>query len=167
MEMTEEKGTKKRSFIKLGYSALQTIEIVNAMNQLLADYSMHYQKLRNFHWNVKGADFFDVHEKFEDQYNEAKVAIDDIAERIRVFGQTPYSNMSDYLEHSTIQESRSDLPAMEMVKEIIGDYEILIESLYNVIDVAIEHGDGGTEDLAKGLVKKLEKNHWMMSAFGA
>ncbi len=166
MEMTEEK-TRKRSFIKLGYSALETLEIVNAMNQLLADYSMHYQKLRNFHWNVKGADFFDVHEKFEDQYNDAKVAVDDIAERIRVFGQTPYSNMSDYLEHSNVKESPSDLTAMEMVKEIIQDYEILIESLYNTVDVSIEHGDGGTEDLAKGLVKKLEKNHWMMTAFVA
>ena len=166
MDIIEEKN-KKRSFIKLGYSALETLEIVNSMNQLLADYSLHYQKLRNFHWNVKGAEFFDVHEKFETQYNEAKVAIDDIAERIRVFGQTPYSNMSDYLEHATIKEARTDLPAMEMVKEIIEDYGILIESLYNTIDIAIENGDGGTEDLAKGLVKKLEKSHWMMSAFSA
>ena len=100
MEIVKEKNIKKRSFIKLGYTALETLEIVNTMNQVLADYSLHYQKLRNFHWNVKGAEFFDVHEKFEAQYNDAKVAIDDIAERIRVFGQTPYSNMTEYLEHA-------------------------------------------------------------------
>ena len=66
-----------------------------------------------------------------------------------------------------IKEARTDLPAMDMVKEIIDDYGILIEALYNTIDTAIENGDVGTEDLAKGLVKKIEKNHWMMSAFAS
>ncbi|MEQ8712766.1 MAG: DNA starvation/stationary phase protection protein [Cyclobacteriaceae bacterium] len=158
---------KKRSFARLGYSKLETAELVESMNRLLANFSVHYQKLRNFHWNVKGADFFDVHEKFEDQYNFSKVAIDDIAERIRVFGQTPLSTMREYLETSDIKESGTDLAAMEMVQEILKDYEILLEHLFKVIEVAIDHGDSGTEDLAKGIVKAVEKNHWMMTAFSS
>jgi starvation-inducible DNA-binding protein len=126
---------------------------------------VHYQKLRNFHWNVKGPDFFDVHEKFEDQYNDAKVAIDDIAERIRVFGQTPLSTFKDYLETSTIKESRTDLTAMEMVNEIKNDYSLLLEQMFQVVEVALEYGDSGTEDMVKGFIKNIEKNHWMMSAF--
>lgn len=162
---TLEKETSKRTFKKLGYTKLETAELVDAMNKLLANYSVHYQKLRNFHWNVKGADFFDIHEQFENQYDDAKVAIDDIAERIRVFGQTPYSTMREYLDHSEIKESPTDLPAMDMVKEVLRDYSILLESMFNVVEIAIEHGDSGTEDMIKDFIKKTEKDHWMMTAF--
>ena len=157
--------TKKRAYSRLGYTKLETAEIVEALNKLLANYSVHYQKLRNFHWNVKGADFFDIHEKFEDQYNDAKVAIDDIAERIRVFGQTPYSTMKEYLDESEIKESSSDLTAMEMVSEILKDYEILLEHMFNVINVGLDKGDSGTVDMMNAMVKKTEKNHWMFTAF--
>ncbi len=156
---------KKRAFAKLGYSKLETVEIVESLNKLLADYSVHYQKLRNFHWNVKGGDFFDIHEKFEEEYNYAKVAIDEIAERIRVFGQTPLSTMKEYLENSEIKESGTDLSSLEMVREILKDYEILLEQMFSVLEVAIDNGDSGTEDLIKGFVKHTEKKHWMLSAF--
>ena len=159
--------TKRRNFARLGYSKLETAELVDAMNKLLANYSVHYQKLRNFHWNVKGADFFDIHEKFEEQYEFAKEAIDEIAERIRVFGQTPLSTMREYLEVADINESGTDLKGMEMVKEILRDYEILLEFMFNTIELALEHGDSGTEDMIKGFIKTTEKNHWMFSAFAA
>jgi starvation-inducible DNA-binding protein len=155
----------KRTHKKLGYSTREAAEIIGSMNILIANYSVHYQKLRNFHWNVKGADFFDIHEKFEDQYNEAKVAIDDLAERVRVFGSTPLSTMKEYLEISDIKESGTDLQSMEMVKEILNDYKILLEHLFSLVEISLEHGDSGTEDLAKGIIKKLEKHHWMMTAF--
>lgn len=166
LEITKtEKEKKKRTYAKLGYTKLETAEMVDAMNKLLANFSVHYQKLRNFHWNVKGGDFFDIHEQFEVQYNDAKVSIDDIAERIRVFGQTPLSTMKDYLETSDIQESDTVLTGLEMVREIIKDYELLLESMFRVIEIAIENGDSGTEDMIKGFVKRTEKNHWMMTAF--
>ena len=97
----EVKGHRK-VYTQLGYTKLQTAELANELNKLLANYSVHYQKLRNFHWNVKGPDFFDIHEQFEIQYESAKTAIDEIAERIRVFGLTPLSTLRDYLEHSEI-----------------------------------------------------------------
>ena len=156
---------KKRVFTRLGYSALETAEIVSALNNLLANYSVHYQKLRNFHWNVKGSDFFDIHEKFELQYNDAQLAIDEIAERVRIFGQRPFSTLNEYLTHSIILEVQTELKADEMVQEVLADYRILLEKLFDVIDISLEHGDSGTEDLAKGLVKQMEKNHWMMTAF--
>jgi starvation-inducible DNA-binding protein len=157
--------TSKRVFAKLGYSAIETLELTNALNKLLASYSVHFQKLRNFHWNVKGGDFFDIHEKFEAQYNAAIVTIDDIAERIRIFGQTPLSRMSDYLESSIILEVDTNLTSKEMVEETLKDYRILLEQMFDVVDAAIENGDSGTEDMIKSMIKQLEKNHWMLTAF--
>lgn len=163
--MNNEKVITSKPSKRLGFTKLETAELVDTMNKLMANFSVHYQKLRNFHWNVKGGDFFDIHEQFENQYNDVKVAIDDIAERIRVFGQTPLSTMKDYLEHSEILESATDLKSNEMVLEIIRDYEVLLEKMFTVVEMAIEAGDSGTEDMIKGFIKKTEKNHWMMTAF--
>ena len=168
LEVEEKKENKRKVFSTLGYSEKETRDLTSALNSLLASYHVHYQKLRNFHWNVKGPDFFDVHEKFEEQYNGAQLAIDDIAERIRVFGSRPYSTMKVLLENSKIEETEDeDMEAMAMVREIIRDYRILMEQIFDVIELSIEYGDSGTEDMMKDLIKSLEKNHWMMSAFSS
>lgn len=167
MNTIDKINIEERTYKRLGYSAMETVELMDAMNRLLANYSVHYQKLRNFHWNVTGGDFFDIHEKFETQYNQVKVAVDDIAERIRVFGQTPLSTMKEYLETSEIKESGTDLSALEMVSEILKDYDILLDHMSQVIRKAIEYGDTGSEDMVKGFVKQTEKNHWMLTSFSS
>ncbi|MBL3655743.1 Dps family protein [Fulvivirga sediminis] len=172
---TEEKrdnnSTEKKSrlwaYKKLGFSKPETAEIVNTLNQLLANYHVHYQKLRNYHWNVKGPDFFDIHEKFEEQYNQAKLNIDDIAERIRVFGYTPMSTLKEYLENSEIKETGSDMDGMSMVREILSDFEILLSYMVNVADAAIDVGDVGTENMINAFVEEMEKSHWMFTAFAS
>jgi len=156
---------EKRAFAVLGYSKMETAEVVEALNNLLANYEVHYQKLRNYHWNVKGPDFFDLHEQFENQYNESKVNIDDIAERIRVFGKTPLSTFKDYLDIAEIKETGTQLNSREMVHEILQDYRTLLEFMFTAVERAIEVGDSGTEDMIKGFIKKIEKHHWMLSSF--
>ncbi|GJM30154.1 MAG: DNA starvation/stationary phase protection protein [Cyclobacteriaceae bacterium] len=161
--MTKVKG--KKTFVKLGFRPLEAAELVIKLNQLLANYHVHYQKLRNFHWNVKGGDFFDLHEKFEDQYNQAKLNIDEIAERVRVFGKTPLSTMKEYLEQSVIKEVGTELSGTEMVEEVLSDYRILLEHMVDVVDSAVDVGDIGTQDLVNTFIKEIEKSHWMFTAF--
>jgi starvation-inducible DNA-binding protein len=151
--------------VKLGWSTQETERIASALNELLANYSVHYQKLRNYHWNVKGSDFFDLHERFEQQYNEARENIDEVAERIRVFGKTPLSTMQDYLRVSEIKETGTDLESEIMVREVLSDFRILLEYLFKVVDVAADVGDSGTEEMIKGFIHQIEKHHWMLSAF--
>ena len=139
--------------------------IVSSLNQLLANYSVHFQKLRNYHWNVKGEDFFDLHEQFELQYNEAKMNIDEIAERIRVFDMTPLSTMEDYLRVSEIMETSPDISSDAMVEEILNDYRILLSHMYNIVSIASENDDSGTGEMIKRFIKSIEKHHWMLSAF--
>lgn len=164
-EKTGIRSGKKNNFKKLGFSALDTIEITQGLNQLLANYSVHYQKLRNFHWNVKGNDFFKLHEKFEELYDEAREHIDEIAERIRVFGQTPMSTMGEYLEEAEIKEIRKELTAKEMVVETLLDMRILLSDMHGVVQTAQETDDTGTEDLLTSYIQQLEKHHWMLSAW--
>ena len=156
---------KTKPFAKLGYTHLETAEIVCSLNKLLASYHIHYQKLRNFHWNVVGPEFFDVHEKFEDQYNVVKLNIDDVAERIRVFGKRPTSTLTEYLEESEIKEVMVPLTSTEMVKEILSDFEILLNQMNDVVEASQNIKDCSTEDMIIAFMKQMEKTHWMLTAF--
>ena len=59
-----------------------SIQVVDALNQLLADHQVYYQNLRGLHWNVKGTLFFALHTQFESYYNQASETVDELAERI-------------------------------------------------------------------------------------
>lgn len=158
-------GKVKAKPVKLGWSSAETEKITRALNALLANYAIHYQKLRNYHWNVKGSDFFDLHEQFESQYTEAIKNIDDIAERIRIFGETPMSTLKDYLETSEIKETGTALSSELMVRELLSDYRILLQYMFSVVEVASEERDSGTEEMVKVFINQLEKHHWMLSSF--
>lgn len=150
---------------KMGWSSPEISAITEQLNILLANYSIHYQKLRSFHWNVKGSDFFDLHEKFELQYTEALNHIDAIAERIRIFGEAPYSTLKKYLEISEIKETSSQIESDLMVREMLTDYTILLKYMEKVVEVSSKHADSGTESMIKSYINAIEKHHWMFSAF--
>jgi starvation-inducible DNA-binding protein len=156
---------EKRVFKKLGYREEESEKIVGSLNKLLANYHVHYQKLRNFHWNVTGSDFFDLHDKFEELYNEALENIDLVAERIRVFGMTPYSLITDYLENSDIKEVGTDLSSKEMVDEVLRDLEILADNMNECAESVSEVGDLATEDMLIAFIKSIELHHWMLTSF--
>jgi starvation-inducible DNA-binding protein len=155
----------KRKPVKLGWTTEEIERICHPLNTLLANYSIHFQKLRNFHWNVKGSDFFDLHVEFEAQYKEALEHIDEIAERIRIYGETPLSTMQEYLRHSEIKEASSNVTSDLMIRELLNDYRIMLQYMEAVIEIAADQHDSGTENMMKSFIKKIEKHHWMFTAF--
>ncbi len=163
--MNEQLKKPLKTYAKLGYTHLETAEIVTNLNTLLANYHIHYQKLRNYHWNVEGPDFFELHEKFEEIYNEVKLNIDEVAERIRVFGKKPMSMLIEYLEVSEIKETSKQLNAFEMVQEVLNDFEILLSFMIDVTNASTKIGDAGTVDLMTSFIKQMEKRHWMFTAW--
>ncbi|WP_209330791.1 Dps family protein [Lunatimonas salinarum] len=157
--------SEKRVFKKLGYNKDESEKIVSSLNKLLANYHVHYQKLRNFHWNVTGGDFFELHNQFEELYNEAFANIDLIAERIRVFGMKPYSLMKDYLTHADIKEVSTDLKSREMVEEVLRDFQVLVDNMNECAEKVSDLGDTATEDMLISFIKSLEMHHWMLTSF--
>ncbi|GGF74479.1 Dps family protein [Wenyingzhuangia marina] len=141
------------------------IPVVSELNGLLADYHIYYQKLRNFHWNVEGRNFFDLHEKFEEMYNDARTKIDEIAERILTLRHHPVSRYSDYLEISKIEESDTLLEDIEMVETLLSDHGILISKMSHIIKVCENAEDEGTIDLVGAYIRELEKTSWMLNAW--
>lgn len=149
----------------LGLDVKKTSNTVQELNILLADYHLYYQKLRNYHWNVIGKNFFDLHEKFEELYDDAKIKIDEIAERILTLRYQPTSNMSDYLEKSNLKESKSDLSDAQMIKNLLDDHGTILKQMRKVVEVAEKGGDEGTIDLIGAYIRELEKTSWMLDAW--
>ncbi|UII76680.1 DNA starvation/stationary phase protection protein [Flagellimonas sp. HMM57] len=135
------------------------------LNQLLADYSVYYQKLRSFHWNVLGKNFFDLHEKFEELYNDARIKIDEVAERILTLRYHPISKMSEYLKLSKVDEVSAMITDGEMVLEILKDHKKLLSQMKIVISTAEKVGDEGTVDMMGSYIAQLEKSSWMLDAW--
>lgn len=143
----------------------KVLPVVTELNVLLADYHVYYQKLRNFHWNILGKNFFDLHKRFEEMYNDTRVKIDEIAERIVTLKYHPISKLSDYIDVSKIKESSPLLTDDEMVAEIIADHKIILEQLYKIIDKAEKAKDEGTIDMIGAYIRELEKSTWMLNAW--
>lgn len=155
----------KESHTKLGFTRFETAEITARANVLIANYQIFFHKLQNFHWNVVGGDFFDIHEITEGMYKETLKNIDDIAERIRAFGNTPAYKLSGYLKESAIEEVTHEMSGEYMVREIVSDIEILLSYLIDVHELAASNGDIATKALIERITSSLEKQHWQLSSF--
>ncbi|MCB9351638.1 MAG: DNA starvation/stationary phase protection protein [Lewinellaceae bacterium] len=151
----------------LGMKRNDVSKTVSQLNLLLANYHVYYQNLRNFHWNVSGENFFDLHNKFEELYDDARAKIDEIAERILTLRLRPLSNMSDYLNTSAIREADGFTDDFQMVNATLENHKILIENMRAVIRAANEVGDEGTIDMIGGFLSGLEKKSWMLDAWRA
>lgn len=158
-------NTLNKPYKKLGFTYLETAEIVINLKQVLSDYQVHYHKLRNFHWNVEGGDFFELHQEFENDYNETKKIIDEIAERIRVFGQNPAMTLEEILKNSEIKESKGLETSRDLVKDILKDFGIIHKSLLSAIESAVAIGDSATEFMLAAYVRNLEKRNWMFTSW--
>ncbi|MDN3667206.1 Dps family protein [Algibacter miyuki] len=143
----------------------EVLPVVVEMNILLADYHVYYQKLRSNHWNIVGRNFFDLHEKFEDMYNDARIKIDEIAERILTLRYHPMSQMEDYLKSSTIKEKAALKSDRAMVLETLNDHKLLLEQMGKVMKKANVASDEGTADLIGAYIRELEKTSWMLEAW--
>lgn len=127
------------------------------LNKLLSDLAVLYQKQRNYHWNVMGHGFMSLHKFLEDEYDAFAELVDEVAELIRMRGETPVSTYKGFLEHTQFKEGDSSISKEEMIKDLISDYEKLL-SLIRSEDT----DDRSEDDLYVSLTKHLEKSLWFM-----
>lgn len=154
---------KNASFIGLKEDDCQKIS--EKLNILLANYSVFYQNTRGSHWNIKGEQFFTLHPKFEELYNNLVLKIDEIAERILTLGATPAHNYSDYLNVSTIKESKEVTDGNKSIEIILNSFKVVIELQRELLDMSEKAGDEGTNSQMSDYITEQEKEVWMYSSF--
>lgn len=135
------------------------------LNEQVANLNVLYVKLHNYHWYVKGSDFFRLHAKFEELYNEVSEQMDAVAERMLTLKWNPAATLKEYLELATIQEAGGKEEPQAMVQHVLEDFATLTEAYNEGIALADKAEDHATSDLLTGYVGSLEKQMWMLRAY--
>ncbi|MCE3228187.1 MAG: Ferritin Dps family protein [Bacteroidetes bacterium] len=149
----------------IGLNTKKCDQLSDKLNELLANYSLFYQNVRGYHWNIKGEKFFELHVKFEELYNDLFLKIDEVAERIRTLGNSPKHNYSHYTKISEISESKDVSDGVKAVKDILGSFQIIISLQREILELSEEAKDEGTNTLMSDYIRAQEKLVWMYSAF--
>ena len=138
--------------------------MVEELNKLLSDLNVFYRKLQNYHWNIKGHDFFVVHEKLEEYYNCINEQIDEVAEHILILGGQPLGRMKDYLQISTIQEANNEKLTSDVIyKNVTADITILLNLSKEIKKLAEEKTDYATSSLIDEYISDYSKKLWMLT----
>lgn len=148
----------------LGFKPENIENTAKELNQLLSNYQVYYQNLRNYHWNITGPHFYELHAQFEELYNEAKINIDEIAERVLTLRKKPISTLKEYLDLAEVKEFSTD-DTRKMVESVLSDHKKLISNMRSLLKVASEADDEGTIDLVAGFLGSVEKKSWMLDAW--
>ncbi|BDY03067.1 Dps family protein [Ferrimonas sp. YFM] len=149
----------------IGLNSQGAEQLAGQLNDLLANYQILYMNVRGFHWNIKGADFFELHTKFEEIYNVLLEKVDEIAERVLTLGHQPLHAFSDYLQHSEIREAVQVSSGSEGIDLLLDGYKVLIAKQRAILESAGELGDEGTASLMSDYLSQQEKESWMLAAY--
>lgn len=144
---------------------VNTASLEQVLNRQVANLNVLYVKVHNFHWYVKGEQFFALHVKFEELYDDITLKMDEVAERLLSIKGSPSATMKEYLEIATIQEATGKEDARGMVQSLIEDFATVSEELTEGIELAENASDQPTADLFIKIRSDLEKQQWMLRSF--
>ena len=137
--------------------------LLNNLNCLLSDLNVFYRKLQNYHWNVKGKDFFAMHTKLEEYYNQINEQIDEVAEKMLMEDMQPLGTMKDYLENTCMQEAENKrISENEVYPIIIKDYETLLKKVTEIKKQTDEKECYLISAFMDELIASYKKNIWML-----
>lgn len=141
------------------------MEQVKILKQLQADSLVFFTKMHNYHWNVKGKDFPQVHAATEEIYNNFADIFDSLAERIIQLGDTPYVTLKEVLDKAKIkEEGKTSFKSKEILESVLEDYKYFLKNFKKLSEVAAKQNDTTTQGYADSQVAHLEKAIWMLNA---
>lgn len=133
------------------------------LNHLLANFVVEYHKLQNYHWYIKGKDFFNVHAKLEEYYNHLNEAIDDIAEKILMKGGQPIASMQEFLDYSHIQEAKAkSINSQDIYQFVLLDFEQLLKQIIDIKKSADEENDYLISASMDQYIEHFSQSIWML-----
>lgn len=138
-------------------------DLIENLNIFLADLNVFYRKLQNYHWNIEGKDFFIMHEKLEEYYDEVNKSIDEIAEHILTLNAQPLGTLKDYIEIAKIKEAdNKKVDSDYIVKDILKDFKYLLDSSINIKKMADDINEYATSAIIDEYINDYCKKIWMI-----
>ncbi|MBW3811330.1 Dps family protein [Aeromonas hydrophila] len=149
----------------IGLDTVQSQALAAELNKLLASYQILYMNVRGFHWNIRGNQFFELHLKFEEIYNDLLLKVDALAERILTLDGVPLHSFSDYLKVSAIPEQKGLHDGRACVESLLDSFRELLVAQRRILGQAADAGDEGTASILSDYVQQQEKLVWMLRAY--
>ena len=149
----------------IGLDTVQSQALAAELNNLLASYQILYMNVRGFHWNIRGNQFFELHLKFEEIYNDLLLKVDALAERILTLDGVPLHSFSDYIKVSAIPEQKGLHDGRACVESLLESVRELLVAQRRILAQAAEAGDEGTASILSDYVQQQEKLVWMLRAY--
>jgi starvation-inducible DNA-binding protein len=150
---------------QIGLDEAKSKALAEGLNQLLADYMIFYQNTRGLHWNIKGEKFFELHLKFEELYTNLLLKVDEIAERILTLGGTPLHTFDDYQKNTQIKSIKNISDGNSGITNVLDSFKTIIIKQRDLLNLAAETDDEGTNALMSDYIREQEKLVWMYSSF--
>lgn len=149
----------------IGLATENLVKLAPELNILLANYQILYMNTRGYHWNITGPQFFQLHVKFEEMYNDLLLKVDEIAERILTVEAQPLHTFSDYLAHAEIKEHKNVHDAKSCIDGLLSGLQTLLIRQRKILSMAADAGDEGTVALMSDYIQQQEKTVWMLRSF--
>lgn len=150
----------------IGLTEKNSQAIAQKLNTILADEFLLSLKTRNYHWNVEGSNFMEMHKFYEGLYDELDEVIDEVAERVRTLGHYSEGRMTDFLKLANLQEEAYSNKQSTQLKSLLNDHETMVRQLRNDIDLMQDkYKDAGNADFLTGLMEKHEKWAWFIRSY--
>lgn len=138
-------------------------KITDSIKLLQADTLVMFTKLHNYHWNIKGIHFFELHTKTEEFYNLFSTMYDDLAERLLQLGEKPIVTLKNSLEVARITEDENtQITAQYLMSNLAKDFEFFFNEFKNLSDIS--DSDPTTQAYAQDQMAFFEKELWMIKA---
>lgn len=140
-------------------------QMIALLNQQLADTFDLYSQTKQAHWNVKGAQFFQLHELFDQLATGLLGHVDTIAERATALGGTALGTARMSAASSRLPEYSSTVSgSLESVETLSQRYAALAASSRDAIEKADKSGDLDTADVFTEVSRNLDKSLWFLEA---
>lgn len=150
--------------IDIGIKEEDRVNIAEGLKRLLADSYTLYLQTHNFHWNVIGPQFRDLHLMFEEHYTELATAVDEIAERIRTLDVPAPGTYKEFTRLGSVEEVEGVPRAKEMVDILTRGHETVVKTCRSVLKIAEDAVDESTLALVSDRMRIHEKTAWMLRA---
>ena len=138
-------------------------KLIDDLNQALSNCLVMFVKVHNYHWHVKGVEFFLVHEKTETIYNDFAVLYDDLAERIIQLGGVPLVTIKDALQKATIKEDpKTSFTVKEVFEGLLSDLEAFHKHFHSLCSKG--DCDSTTQAFLEEKLAKWEADIWMLKS---
>jgi starvation-inducible DNA-binding protein len=139
-------------------------ELKQAMKITFASTFSFYLKAANYHWNVEGPLFPQLHALFDTIYSEVYGSIDRFAEEIRAIGSYTPASLGRFQDLSIIEDEREIVPYETMIENLLADNAKLMEALKLAYDLAEREGAHGLSNFLAERMDAHRKHGWMLRA---